>query len=144
MCDENYNMLIKSAQDEIQDFLTDASNIGGGSVDKVIFPESASEVAEALRDANKNDTQFTVSGAGTGLVGGRVPFGGIVLAMDKLNKIKEISAEQFFGIVESGVILGDYQKAVESRDLFYPPDPTKWSLPDGRYGRHQCFGLAQF
>jgi D-lactate dehydrogenase (cytochrome) len=124
-------MLIKSSQDEIQNFLTDASNMVGGSLDKVIFPESAAEIAEVLREADQSGTPVTVSGAGTGLVGGRVPFGGTVLAMDKLNKIKEISSEQFSGIVESGVILGDYQKEVEAQNLFYPPDPTEWSCQMG-------------
>ncbi len=124
-------MLIKSSQDEIHDFLTDASNIKGGSVEKVIFPESAEEIAEILLEANANKTPVTISGAGTGLVGGRVPFGGIVLAMDKLNKIKEISPESKTGTVQSGVILGDYQKAVESVNLFYPPDPTEWSCQMG-------------
>jgi len=126
-------MLIKSAQDEIQDFLTDASNIKGGPVEKVVFPESAEEAAEVLAEANVNNTRVTVSGAGTGLVGGRVPFGGIVLAMNKLNKIREISTNQqnLFGVVQSGVILGDYQKEVEAKGLFYPPDPTEWSCQMG-------------
>ena len=115
----------------MQNFLTDASNIKGGSVDKVIFPESAAEIAEILREANTHGTPVTVSGAGTGLVGGRVPLGGVVLAMDKFNKIKEISAERSFGVVGSGVILADYQKAVEAQGLFYPPDPTEWSCQMG-------------
>jgi D-lactate dehydrogenase (cytochrome) len=124
-------MLIKTEQDQIQDFLTDASNMKGGSVERVIYPESAEEIAEVLRESKVTKTPVTVSGAGTGLVGGRVPFGGIVIAMDKLNQIKEISTEEKFGVVESGVILADYQKAVDAKGLFYPPDPTEWSCQMG-------------
>lgn len=126
-------MLIRSDQDEIQNFLTDASNIKGGSAEKVVFPKSAAEVAEILREANTNNTPVTVSGAGTGLTGGRVPFGGVVLAMDKFNKIGEISADlnNLYGIAQSGVILGDYQNAAAAKDLFYPPDPTEWSCQMG-------------
>lgn len=124
-------MLVRSNQDEIQDFLTDASNMKGGSVDKVYFPENAQEIAEIIKEANEKNIPVTISGAGTGLVGGRVPFGGVVIAMDRLNKIKEISVDGKFGIVECGVILGDYQKEVESKGLFYPPDPTEWSCQMG-------------
>lgn len=124
-------MLIKANQDEIQDFLTDASNMKGGSVERVYFPETAADIASILKEANTNNIPVTVSGAGTGLVGGRVPFGGIVIAMDRFNRIKDINADEKFGVVESGVILGDYQKKTESRGLFYPPDPTEWSCQMG-------------
>jgi D-lactate dehydrogenase (cytochrome) len=68
-----------------------------------------------------------VSGAGTGTVGGRVPFGGIVLATDKLNRIKQIVHEERggFAVVEAGVILSDLQRAVDHEGLLYPPDPTE-------------------
>jgi D-lactate dehydrogenase (cytochrome) len=124
-------MLIKSDQDEIQNFLTDASNIKGGSVERVIFPENSVEISEILIRANENETPVTISGAGTGLVGGRVPYGGAIIAMDEFDKIREISGEKLSGVAQSGVILGDYQKAVEEKHLFYPPDPTEWSCQMG-------------
>jgi len=67
----------------------------------------------------------TVSGAGTGTVGGRVPFGGVVLATDRLNRIKRIDRKERCAVAEAGVILSDFQKAVESEGLLYPPDPTE-------------------
>jgi D-lactate dehydrogenase (cytochrome) len=83
-------MLTKSEPDEIQSFLADASLMRGGQAARVIFPETTAEVASALALAAKEGTPVTVAGAGTGIVGGRVPFGGIVLATDRLNKIKKI------------------------------------------------------
>ena len=41
-------MLTKTAPDEIQNFLSDASNMAGGSVERVLFPETAEEVAEVF------------------------------------------------------------------------------------------------
>ena len=73
-------MYSKSNPEEIQSFLSDASFITGGYADRVVLPESIEEVSEALAAANRDRTPVTVSGAGTGTVGGRVPFGGIVLA----------------------------------------------------------------
>ena len=76
--------------DEIQDFLIDASHMHSGHAERVVLPENATEIAEVLAKASANQTPVTVSGAGTGTVGGRVPFGGIVLATDRLNRIKSI------------------------------------------------------
>lgn len=123
-------MLTKSQPDEIQSFLEDSSHVRGGFADRVVFPDTAEEVAEILAQATTNRTPVTVSGAGTGTVAGRVPFGGIVLATDRLNRIKQIVRDDLGGgraIAEAGVILGDLQRAVESKGLLYPPDPTERS-----------------
>jgi D-lactate dehydrogenase (cytochrome) len=116
-------MQVKSNPDEIQSFLSDASFIRDGYADRVVFPESVEEVAEVLAAANRDHTPVTISGAGTGTVGGRVPFGGIVLATDRLNRIKTIESDR--AVAEAGVILADFQRAVDQKGLLYPPDPTE-------------------
>ena len=120
-------MLTKSNPDEIQSFLADASYIRDAYADQVVLPESVEEVSEVLAEANRKRTSVTVSGAGTGTVGGRVPFGGIVLATDKLNHIKTITSGDGGGraVAEAGVVLSDFQQAVEREGLLYPPDPTE-------------------
>jgi D-lactate dehydrogenase (cytochrome) len=122
-------MLIKSDPDEIQSFLSDASHMLEGHAEQVVFPESAEEVAGILETATRDNTPVTVSGAGTGTVGGRIPFAGIALATEKLNQIKSIVHEDQGGraVAEAGVRLFDFQRFVESEDLFYPPDPTERS-----------------
>jgi D-lactate dehydrogenase (cytochrome) len=121
-------MLTKTQPDEIQDFLSDASYLRGGNAERVVFPETAEEVAEVLAAATREGTPVTISGAGTGTVAGRVPFGGIVIATDKLNRIRQIAHDEQGGgraIAEAGVILRDLQRAVEAEGLMYPPDPTE-------------------
>ena len=120
-------MLTKSQPDEIQDYLSDASFVSGGNALRVVFPESADEVTSILRDAANTKTPVTISGAGTGTVAGRVPFGGIVIASDKLNHIGEVVRVDGGGRItaEAGVRLIDLQRAVESQGLIYPPDPTE-------------------
>ena len=122
-------MLTKTQPDEIQDFLSDASHLRGGHADRVVFPETAEEVAAILSEAARTRTQVTISGAGTGTVAGRVPFGGIVIATDKLNRIKSVTKNESGGraIAGAGVRLMDLQRAVESEHLIYPPDPTERS-----------------
>jgi D-lactate dehydrogenase (cytochrome) len=123
-------MLTKTQPDEIQSFVEDSSHMRGGFAERVVFPETAGEVAEVLAQATSDQTQVTVSGAGTGTVAGRVPFGGIVLATNKLNQISELVRDDFGGgraVAEAGVILSDLQRAVEAQGLMYPPDPTERS-----------------
>ena len=122
-------MITKSDPEQISGFLSDASHMLGGHADRVVFPENAEDVMEILRGASRDKVPVTVSGAGTGTVGGRIPFAGIVLATDKLKQIKSIVHEEAGGrtVAEAGVRLADLQRFVESEDLFYPPDPTERS-----------------
>jgi D-lactate dehydrogenase (cytochrome) len=117
-------MIIKTSPDEIQGYLTDASNFKG-YCDAVYFPTSSNEIFELLIEANKNKTPVTISGNGTGLAGGRVPLGGIVISTGKLNKILEINEKEFFAVLEPGVLLSDFQNILNKKKLLYPPDPTE-------------------
>ncbi|PWT91052.1 MAG: FAD-binding oxidoreductase, partial [Blastocatellia bacterium] len=101
-------MLVKANADEIQSFLSDASYMKKGHADRVVLPESVEDVASVVFEANQSCTPVTVSGAGTGTVGGRVAFGGIVLATDKLNQIKSVvrsKQNEGHATAEAGVIL---------------------------------------
>jgi D-lactate dehydrogenase (cytochrome) len=118
-------MLTRTEPEQIQSYLDDSSHMRGGFADRVVFPESAGEVSEILVAASQTRTPVTVSGAGTGTVGGRVPFGGTVLALDRLNHIISIGNDA--ARAEAGVVLSDLQHAVEARGLLYPPDPTERS-----------------
>ena len=86
----------------------------------------------------------TISGARTGTVGGAVPFGGYVISLERMNKIKSIDQESMTAVVEPGVILGDFQKAVEAKGLFYPPDPTEWSCQIGGTVATNASGARSF
>ena len=122
-------MLVKSEQDAIQSFLADASNLAGGHASRVILPESSEEAADALARASRERTPVTIAGAGTGIVGGRVPFGGVVLSTEKLNRIGEIirDEEGARATAGAGVVLADFQREVRAHGLLYPPDPTESS-----------------
>src|SRR6476661_195861 len=113
-------MQVKTQQEDFQNYLTDASNMPGGHLGKLYIPETADEVAAILKEANESGTPVTVSGARTGTVCGAVPFGGIVISLERMNKIKSIDRDSRSAVVEPGVILGDFQKSVEVEGLFYP------------------------
>jgi len=136
-------MQVKTQLEDIQNYLTDASNMQGGHADKLFIPESTEEIAEILRGANEIKMPVTISGARTGTVGGAIPFGGYVISLEKLDKI-DINKESRTATVGAGVILGDLQKAVEAEGLFYPPDPTEWSCQIGGTVATNASGARSF
>jgi D-lactate dehydrogenase (cytochrome) len=118
-------MIVKQEQDEIAGFLRDASNMPGGTAERVYIAESADEIATLLAECTRTSTPVTIAGAGTGLSGGRVPIGGSVLSTARLNRILAIDADARRAIVEPGVMLAELQTEVERLGLLYPPDPTE-------------------
>lgn len=117
-------MIIKKNLDEIQNFLSDASNYKG-SCNEVFFPQNEEELVQLIKQLNQDKRKVTISGNGTGITGSRVPEGGAVISLEKMNKILELNKEKMFIRVEPGVILKDKQDLVESENLFYPVDPTE-------------------
>ncbi|MEJ7862807.1 MAG: FAD-binding oxidoreductase [Pyrinomonadaceae bacterium] len=137
-------MQVKTQTDELQNYLTDASNLPGGFAQKLFIPNTREEIAEILREANEKEISVTVSGARTGTVGGAIPFGGFVVSLEKFNQIKEINEQERFAVVGSGVVLTDLQKAVDQKNLFYPPDPTEWSCQIGGTVATNASGAQSF
>ena len=86
-------MIIKTDQDEIQKYLSDESGYKG-YCDNVSFPENERDILEVVKQCNSTKTKITISGNGTGLTSGRVPEGGVVLSMEKLNAIIEINENE--------------------------------------------------
>lgn len=117
-------MIIKNNQDEIQSYLTDASNFKG-NCDAVYIPENETELSELVKMLYESNVEFTIAGAGTGLTGGRVPQGGVVVSMEKFNKIIEINTNEEYVIVQSGVYLSELLNELKTYQYFYPPDPTE-------------------
>ena len=117
-------MITKTEQNEIQDYLKDASNTTG-FCNSVVFPENTEEIVSILKRANSEKISVTICGNKTGLAGGSVPLGGIVLLTEKLNKILEINEKDMIAVVEPGVILADFLNELKPKKLYYPPDPTE-------------------
>ena len=91
----------------------------------VVKPGTTEEVAAILKLANKELISVTPRGAGTGLSGGALPiFGGIILSMERFNKIIQVDERNLQATVEPGVINEVFQNAVNEKGLFYPPDPA--------------------
>lgn len=93
--------------------------------DIVIKPGNAQEISAILKICNQNKIPVTPRGAGTGLSGGALPhLGGVLLSVERLNKIIGIDERNLQVTTEPGVITEVLQDAVKAKGLFYPPDPS--------------------
>ena len=124
-------MQVKTAPDEIQDYLKDTSNMPGGHAERLVMPASIEEVQAVLREANESKIPITISGARTGTVGGAIPFGGWIVSLEKLNKIKSVDRASMTMAVEAGATLTEVKRAADSEGLMYPPDPTELNCQIG-------------
>jgi glycolate oxidase len=97
----------------------------GHPADAVVTPATTEEVAAVMRVCSDTGTPVVPRGGGTGYTGGAVPVrGGVVLSLERMNRILEIDEDNLLAVVEPNVITGDLQDAVERVGLFYPPDPA--------------------
>ncbi|MCC7177839.1 MAG: FAD-binding protein [Acidobacteria bacterium] len=97
----------------------------GAPADLVLIPGTVEEIAAIARLCHTHGVPLVVRGAGTGYTGGAVPVrGGVLLSMERFDRILEIDEENLLAVVQPNVLTGELQDAVESRGLFYPPDPA--------------------
>jgi glycolate oxidase len=90
----------------------------------VVKPDGAEAIAQILRLANRERIPVTPRGAGSGLSCGAVPvYGGILLAVERMNRILEIDQENMTVTAEPGVITNEINEAVREYGLFYAGYP---------------------
>jgi glycolate oxidase len=116
--------------------LTDADKMEGYSHDEtdaaeyghmpevVVLPGTTEEVARIVKLANRERIPLTPRGAGSGLSGGAIPlFGGIVLSLERMNKLIELDMENMVAVVEAGMVTNDLALLVQERGLFFAGYP---------------------
>jgi glycolate oxidase len=90
----------------------------------VLLPQATQEVVAIMKLASARNIFVTPRGAGSGLGSGSLAKkGGIVLGFSRMNRILEINSANRYAVVEPGVVIAEFQRAVEKLNLFYPPDP---------------------
>lgn len=117
-------MIVKRNQSEFLDYLEDASSFRGWA-EELVAPENINEIKEILIQANQKGEKITISGAGTGLTGSRVPLGGKILSMERFGNIINLDREKKTLMVQSFVRLDEIAEFLKNEGLFYPPNPTE-------------------
>ena len=90
----------------------------------VAFPETTAEVSRVVQLCAKHSVPFVPRGAGTGLSGGVVAVGSLVISTARLNKILDIDVPNRQAWVQPGVVNMHLSKAVAAEGLHYAPDPS--------------------
>ena len=115
---------VRTDEESRQRYGVDALQIGHPA-DLVVIPSDTAQIATIAQLCNERRIPLVVRGAGTGYTGGAVPVrGGVVLSVERLDRIIEIDEENLLAVVQPAVITRQLQDAVEARGLFYPPDPA--------------------
>jgi len=111
----------------MESYLVDASGFKGHA-ERVLIPASETELFQIVAEASRDRTPVTISGAGTGVTGGRVAQSGWVVSLEKFQRVE---MEQGRAIVGAGVSLEALQAAAARTNQFYAPDPTEWTASIG-------------
>ncbi len=95
----------------------------------VAMPETADEVIALIRFCHAERIPFVARGSGTSLSGGSLPVAdGIVIALNRLNRILRLDPAQRIAVVEPGVINTQVTEAATPHGLHYAPDPSSQSI----------------
>ncbi len=90
----------------------------------VVTPQSTEAVAAVVKLANQHRIPVTPRGAGSGLSGGAIPiYGGIVLSLEKMNRVREIDYDNLTMTVETGIVTNEINNLVKDKGLFYAGYP---------------------
>ena len=106
--------------DTLTPYLTEWRGRWQGETPILLLPESAEEVRRIMLICAQNRTPITVQGGNTGLVGGQIPQGEVLLSAARLNKVRSVSADNMSLVCEAGVTLKSAQEAADNVGLKFP------------------------
>jgi glycolate oxidase len=123
----------------LSNVFTDGDDLSGYGMDQtmdlffpfgfLVKPASPEEIAGVLKVCSKHGIPVTPRGGGSGVTGGALPVrGGVVMSLERLNKIICINDTDRYVIAEAGVVTEDLCTAVEQAGLFFPVAPTSASF----------------
>ena len=89
-----------------------------------VFPGTRDEVIAVVRELAARHVPFVPRGAGTGLSGGALADGVVLVGLNRLSRILSVDAENGLAVVEPGVVNASLSRAVSADGLLYAPDPS--------------------
>jgi glycolate oxidase subunit GlcD len=89
-----------------------------------VFPGARDEVVAVVRELASRGIPFVPRGSGTGLSGGALADGIVLIGLNRLTRILSVDAENCLAVVEPGVINAALSRAVSQYGLHYAPDPS--------------------
>jgi glycolate oxidase len=110
-------------------FESDALTAFSSRPEAIVLAEDADDVVATVRACHRHGVPFVPRGSGTSLSGGSLPVaGGIVIALNRMNRILRLDAQEQIAIVQPGVINAAISAAAAPHGLLYAPDPSSQSV----------------
>ena len=108
---------------------SDALTAFAARPEAVVLADSREEVIELVRLCHREGVPFVARGSGTSLSGGSLPVeGGIVIGLNRLNRVLAVDPDERTAVVEPGVINQAVTRAAAPHGLLYAPDPSSQSI----------------
>jgi FAD/FMN-containing dehydrogenase len=111
---------VKTEAQALQPYLEEMRRLSFGTAIAAVEPADAEEISALVKACRRAGLPFVVQGGNTGLVGGGVPHGGVVISLRRLNRIGPVDAVNAAITVEAGAILSDVQQAAREAGFLYP------------------------
>lgn len=111
---------IIDAPDDMARYLAEERGLYEGRADMVLRPSTAKDVSTIVKFCNDMNVPLIPQGGNTGLCGGAVADGGVILSLERMNKIRNVDAVDMTMTVEAGVILQAIQDAADEKDCLFP------------------------
>lgn len=106
--------------EDVERYVTEWRKMWRGSCLGVAIPATTQEVADVVRLCADAHVPITPQGGNTGLVGGGVPYGGVVLSTSRLNRIRSTDIANQTMTVEAGCILATVRERADDANLLFP------------------------
>jgi len=161
-------MEIIESKNELAEYLHDESRLSG-KAEYMVFARSESDIQEAVNYCRKHKLALTIQGSRTGITGGSVPETGLILNLEKMNKIKGIRQDaegNYYLRCEPGLKLAElwevlnsrqydtsgweaeeksvWQQFTRERRYIFPPDPTETSASLGGMASCNASGARSY
>ena len=112
--------------DKLEAYSHDETNAEeyGHMPEVAVLPSTTEQVAAVVRLANRERIPITPRGAGSGLSGGAIPlYGGILLSVERMNRVVELDLENMTITVEAGMVTNELAQLVQEKGLFFAGYP---------------------
>lgn len=111
---------VLSHKDDLARYAKDWTSQYTSSPIAVARPANTAEVSQVIRIAAKHGIAVVPVSGRTGITGGAMTNGGLMLSVERLSKIRQIRPETRIAVVEAGVILSSLHDAAEAEGLYFP------------------------
>jgi len=116
---------VLTTREDMLPYMRDASYFIGEEPIAVVLPGNTEELSRVVKACYANEVPMYVRGGGTSLTGSSVPMrGGVVISMNRFDKILETSIPDRYVVAEAGVRLDTLNAYLSKFNYFYPPDPA--------------------